>query len=76
LSHASSPLCSNYIGGKVWCFAQAFLDHDSPILTSHHNWDDKSVATSPRYWLIWVLANSLPGLASNQDPPKLSLLSS
>jgi hypothetical protein len=32
LSHASSSFCSGYFGYRVLFFAQAGLNHDSPIL--------------------------------------------
>jgi hypothetical protein len=33
-------------------------------------------ATAPSYWLRWGFMSYLPGLASNCDPPKFSLLNS
>jgi hypothetical protein len=35
-----------------------------------HSWDDKHVPTHPAFLLNWSLANVLPGLAFNCDPPR------
>jgi hypothetical protein len=72
LSHASSLFCSGYFEDSVLLFAQANLHYNSLILhfltlPPHH---------TQLFPLCVGLANFLPRLAWNCDPPSLSLLGS
>jgi hypothetical protein len=54
----------------VW----AGLNHDLPICSPPHNWDDRHLPPCPD--ISWGLVNFLSGLASNCNPLDLCLWSS
>jgi hypothetical protein len=77
LSHTSSLFCPGYFGTRISLFAQASLDQDPPVLAALHSWGDRRVPPCSAFF-CWGrgLKNFLPSLASNHDPPGLSLQSS
>jgi hypothetical protein len=73
LNHTTSPFCSGYFGDRVslFFFAQARLNQFYLRLPAAAGLTGVPLAHS--CGLRWGLSNSLPGLASNCDPPDLSL---
>jgi hypothetical protein len=72
----SATMPSFFHGDVVsWTFLSIDLELDPPHLNLPHNLEWQACATSLSYWLRWVLTNFflLLGLASNYDPPNLSL---
>jgi hypothetical protein len=75
LSHASSSFCSDYFGDRSSLFAQAGLDHDSPVFCFLLWWDDWHMPPCPVFFqwhgvlqtLFWLR------LAWNHNPPDLNL---
>jgi hypothetical protein len=49
LSHTSTPFCFGYFRERVWCFAQASLDHN-PILSFLQSLGQQVHATTPIFF--------------------------
>jgi hypothetical protein len=73
LNHSFSPFFSGCLRDRGSLFVQAGLDHDPPILHFPPLLEWETHATTPSPCLSQNLMNILPILASNCNPPHLSL---
>jgi hypothetical protein len=76
LSHASSPFCFSYFSCSVSHLCLGWSGPWSFFFFLPCSWDYRCVSSCAAYLLRWALANFLPVLPSNFDPPGLCLPSS
>jgi hypothetical protein len=66
--------CFRYFWDEVLHLCSGQPGCDSPIYTSHSSKYNRNISSHPAfYWLRWGLANNMPMLVSNWDPPNTSL---